>query len=74
MKRYIQITEGENNSFTLHPNSKGECTLVAACCDCFLVHDFDFKVTNKCLNIKITRQNRKTGQLRRWNGKRSRKK
>lgn len=49
---------------------KNKGTLYFACCDCGLVHEFYFeKIKNgKCL-IKLERDNRRTGQFRRYNKK-----
>jgi uncharacterized Zn finger protein len=38
--------------------------LYVQCCDCGLVHQFKFK--NHRRRIKITRDNRRTGQIRRY--------
>lgn len=36
-----------------------------ACCDCGLVHNVDFRIYNGRVQLKATRNNRATGQLRR---------
>jgi len=41
-----------------------------ACCDCHLVHRFRYVVVGDKLRIRAWRENRRTGQLRRWRGKR----
>jgi hypothetical protein len=40
--------------------------LRVACCDCGLVHEIDFKVEDGKEYVKFRRDNRTTGQLRRW--------
>lgn len=40
-----------------------------ACCDCGLVHTFDFKIVKDTIKVSICRNNRATGQLRRWKKK-----
>jgi hypothetical protein len=37
-----------------------------SCCDCGLVHDLDFKIENKRVLFRAFRNNRATGQIRRW--------
>ena len=36
-----------------------------ACCDCGLVHRFDFRIFRKMIQFRVTRDNRSTGQVRR---------
>jgi hypothetical protein len=36
------------------------------CCDCGLVHWEEYKIDNGELYIKVQRDNRATGQARRW--------
>ena len=40
-----------------------------ACCDCGLVHEMDFRVLNRHIEYRVKRDNRATGQLRRWRDK-----
>ena len=40
--------------------------LKIACCDCGLVHKIDFKTVNGKSYVKLDRDCRATGQLRRW--------
>ena len=40
-----------------------------ACCDCGLVHDMDFRIVGdkaKRIEFRVARNNRSTGQVRRW--------
>lgn len=40
-----------------------------ACCDCGLVHDMDFRIVGdkaKRIQFRVARNNRSTGQVRRW--------
>lgn len=39
-----------------------------ACCDCGLVHDVDFRVSEDLerVEFRVFRNNRATGQIRRW--------
>lgn len=36
------------------------------CCDCGLVHSIDFRIRGRKLETKVDRDNRATGQARRW--------
>jgi hypothetical protein len=36
------------------------------CCDCGLVHEFDFRIYNGRVQYRVRRLNRSTGQARRW--------
>lgn len=38
------------------------------CCDCGLVHRLDFRVQNGRVQFRARRDERATGQVRRWNG------
>lgn len=40
--------------------------LLMACCDCGLVHRLRFRVKRGTLEIRAWRDNRRTGQVRRW--------
>jgi hypothetical protein len=40
--------------------------LLMACCDCGLVHRLRFTVAGGRLTIRAWRDNRRTGQVRRW--------
>ena len=63
--KYDQVTDGE----WVQPRRKG---YKAMCCDCGLVHRVNFRlVKNKCgkgktIQLQIFRDNRATGQVRRW--------
>lgn len=37
------------------------------CCDCGLVHEMDFRVLKGKVQFRVRRNNRATGQVRRWN-------
>jgi len=37
-----------------------------ACCDCGLVHDFEFAVKGRNVIVRATRNKRATAQRRRW--------
>ena len=37
-----------------------------SCCDCGLVHRFDFRIVNGRLEMRAYRENGATGQVRRW--------
>ena len=37
-----------------------------ACCDCGLVHELDFRVRYGRAQFRVRRNNRSTGQIRRW--------
>ena len=41
-------------------------TLRFQCCDCGLVHDYEFVVSGSKIRIITTRNNRATGQIRRY--------
>lgn len=56
-----------------HPSSEGRYKI--ACCDCGLVHDYDFRVRDKAtgklirgvtVEWRCSRNERSTGQLRRY--------
>jgi len=36
------------------------------CCDCGLVHSIDFRIKNKKIQFRVCRDNRATGQVRRY--------
>ena len=59
-KRYVQVVEEEcvkvdGNRIDL------------ACCDCGLVHEFDFEIVKGKIQFKILRNDRSTSQIRRHN-------
>lgn len=61
MKKYKQIQSGEGQKFD------DETTVFLACCDCGLVHAFQFhKKSNKEWDMVIFRMNRRTASLRRY--------
>lgn len=37
-----------------------------ACCDCGLVHKISFRIIDGKIQMKVSRDNRATGQIRRW--------
>ena len=39
------------------------------CCDCGLVHDMDFRISGRRIEFRVARNNRSTGQVRRWASK-----
>ena len=41
-------------------------TLKMACCDCSLVHHIEFRIHDGEMQYRAFRDNRATGQLRRW--------
>lgn len=40
-----------------------------ACCDCGLVHELDFRIYRGRVQLRARRNNRATGQLRRYRNK-----
>ncbi len=38
-----------------------------ACCDCCLVHKLDFRIYRGRIQFRVFRDNRSTGQMRRYN-------
>lgn len=38
------------------------------CCDCGLVHRLDFRIHEGRVQFRVFRDNRATGQIRRWRG------
>ena len=38
-----------------------------ACCDCGLIHEMDFKIVKNRVQFRARRNNRATGQFRRYN-------
>jgi hypothetical protein len=61
MTKYIITRDGD----TILLKGK-KCELKAACCDCNLTHVYKFHIIGDLLKIKVTRDDRATGQLRRW--------
>lgn len=37
-----------------------------ACCDCGLVHELDFRIHKRHIQLRARRKPRSTGQVRRW--------
>ena len=60
MSRYPHMKDREVVELTIGVN-----TLRFACCDCGMVHDFDFKSKGKRLLIRICQRKKCTGQQRR---------
>ena len=56
------------NQTSYHLTNWRRETYRAACCDCGLVHDLRFGVRGNRLVIRVRRNNRATGQIRRWHG------
>jgi len=56
--KYPQVYEGEWE----YPVRKG---YKLQCCDCGLVHTFDFRLRNGKIEYRVYRDNRATGQVRR---------
>jgi len=57
--RYEEGVEGE----WVQPTRKG---YKFSCCDCGLVHRLDFRTKKKHIQFRVFRDNRSTGQIRRW--------
>ena len=57
--KYEEPKEGE----WVQPVRKG---YKLCCCDCGLVHSLDFRVKNGKIQFRAFRDNRATGQIRRW--------
>lgn len=69
MARYHEPKAGE----WVQPRRKG---YKLACCDCGLVHRLDFRIVQYAKNqrkiqFRVFRDNRATGQMRRWMRKRT---
>jgi hypothetical protein len=63
--KYEQIESGE--CYTVKVNRRRKAMYIA-CCDCSLVHGVSITSdTPATINIMVTRDERKTGQLRRHN-------
>lgn len=67
-KQYPTLVEGENGwSEWVRPARKG---YRLACCDCALVHNLEFKLVERAegtvILFRAQRNQRSTGQLRRW--------
>ncbi len=63
MARYKQET-ATNGRWTdwIQPVRRG---YKMCCCDCGLVHDMDFRITNKRAQFRVARNNRSTALVRR---------
>ena len=62
MSKYIQLFEGDG--FTFPPEGG---IINFSCCDCGLVHQFAFAIEEDSkIGFAIKRDNRRTGQLRRY--------
>ena len=44
------------------------CGYKMACCDCYLVHQLDFRIHKNRVQMRIRRDSRATAQLRRFRG------
>ena len=66
--KYEQVEEGETLIF-----EPGDVQYIA-CCDCSLVHVYEFDIVDGKIQITIRRNDRSTAQLRRYHHKRRRKK
>jgi hypothetical protein len=60
MKKY---DEPEANEWIL-PVKRG---YRISCCDCGLVHEIDFRIKDKRVEIRFNLNNKATGAIRRWN-------
>ena len=60
MKTEYGYTEEEEWEYPVQTNFK------LACCDCGLVHTMDFRVVDGEVEFKVKRDNRATGQIRRY--------
>ncbi len=56
---YEQVEDGESYVVGEDPMDS------EACCDCGLVHDCKYRIIDGKIWVTVTRNNRKTGQLRR---------
>jgi len=62
MKLYPKVNSNE----WVQPIRKG---YKMACCDCGLIHEMDFKIVKSRVRFRARRNNRATGQFRRYNNK-----
>lgn len=60
MKRYLKINTNEWVQ-PVKTNYK------MACCDCGLIHEMDFRIIKNRVQFRARRNNRATGQFRRFN-------
>ena len=60
------ITKYDDSEDDILINPKKEI-LKLACCDCGLIHQFEFRVMRGIIRIDMRRDNRATGQFRRHN-------
>jgi len=58
----MKYDEPEANEWVM-PIMKG---YKLSCCDCGLVHEMDFRIVNKRVEFRARRNNRATGQVRRY--------
>ena len=58
--RYTQRYDGEWFDIAFEPGHRVKC------CDCGLVHNVDFRVEGDEVQIRLEKNNRSTGQVRRW--------
>lgn len=61
--RFTNAKDGE----WIQPKRKG---YKLACCDCGLVHKVDFRLFKRKIQLRVVRDNRSTGQVRRHMKKR----
>ena len=60
--KYKKLSNGEIT--TIYPDDEFE---ESGCCDCGLVHNINYRIKNKkTLEVSNTRNERATGQMRRW--------
>ena len=64
MSKSRYVTVGDDNRIEVVPNTK--FILQLACCDCGLVHDILIEVNAQGMTMEISRNNRSTGQRRRY--------
>jgi hypothetical protein len=55
--------KAENSGRWIQPIKKGYKMM---CCDCGLVHLIDFRFYHRRIQFRVDRDNRATGQARRW--------
>lgn len=59
-QKYTRIHDGESKIYPL------PVILLMACCDCGLLHELYIRRVKQGIGIITYRNNRRTGQLRRW--------
>ena len=59
MSKYTQLYDGDSIEFESGENWNLQC------CDCGLVHRFDFKINKKKMTVTLRRDKRRTSAVRR---------